>query len=159
GWAYLALLVLGVAAAVAVGAWRMRLEERSGTPARRWLWGGALLAVVVVGGYLALDAPVVLSRPEVEGLSIRGGSRMGLPFVATLVGRMLYPAAHVAEFVRGSIRAVPRGQPEAAGAIGLSSSQRLRYVVLPQAFRIATPPIINQCLNLTKNTSLGVAVA
>jgi len=159
GWAYLALLVAGVAAAVAVGAWRTRLEERTGAPARRWLWIGAVLAVVIVGGYLALDAPVVLSRPEVEGLGIRGGNRMGLPFVATLVGLVLYTSSHVAEIVRGSILAVPRGQTEAAGAIGLSSSQRLRYVVLPQAFRVATPPIINQCLNLTKNTSLGVAVA
>lgn len=159
GWAYLALLVVGVAAAVAVGAWRTRREERTGAPARRWLWIGAVLAVVIVGGYLALDAPVVLSRPEVEGLGIRGGNRMGLPFVATLVGLVLYTSSHVAEIVRGSILAVPRGQTEAAGAIGLSSSQRLRYVVLPQAFRVATPPIINQCLNLTKNTSLGVAVA
>jgi general L-amino acid transport system permease protein len=101
----------------------------------------------------------VLSHPEVEGLSITGGARMGLPFVATLVGLVLYTSSHVAEIVRGSILAVPKGQTEAAGAIGLSAGQRLRHVVLPQAFRIATPPIINQCLNLTKNTSLGVAVA
>ena len=159
GLAYLALVVVGLAAAVAVAAWRRGVEERSGTPARRWLWGGALFAVVVVAGYVALDAPVVVSRPEVEGLGIVGGNRMSLPFVATLVGLVLYTSSHVAEIVRGSILAVPRGQNEAASAIGLSSSQRLRYVVLPQAFRIATPPIINQCLNLTKNTSLGVAVA
>ncbi len=159
GLAYLALVTLGLAAAMAVGAWRSRVEERSGAPGRRWLWGGALFAVVAVAGYVALDAPVVVSRPEVEGLGITGGNRMGLPFVATLVGLVLYTSSHVAEIVRGSILAVPRGQNEAAGAIGLSSSQRLRYVVLPQAFRIATPPIINQCLNLTKNTSLGVAVA
>jgi general L-amino acid transport system permease protein len=84
---------------------------------------------------------------------------MGLPFVSVLVGLTLYTSSHVAEIVRGSILAVPRGQAEAATAIGLSNSQRLRYVVLPQAFRIALPPIINQFLNLTKNTSLGVAVA
>jgi general L-amino acid transport system permease protein len=65
----------------------------------------------------------------------------------------------VAEIVRGSILAVPGGQSEAATALGLTTSQRLRYVVLPQAFRIAVPPTINQFLNLTKNTSLGVAVA
>ena len=60
--------------------------------------------------------------------------------------------------MRGSILAVARGQTEAAEALGLSSGQRLRHVVLPQAFRIAVPPIINQFLNLTKNTSLGIAV-
>jgi general L-amino acid transport system permease protein len=65
----------------------------------------------------------------------------------------------VAEIVRGSILAVPYGQTEAATAVGLRPGQRLRYVVLPQAFRIALPPTINQFLNLTKNTSLGVAVA
>jgi general L-amino acid transport system permease protein len=159
GWLYLVLLAAGVAAALAVGAWRERVEERSGAPARRWAWGGGLVVAVAVGGYVALAAPVVLSHPEVEGLSISGGSRMGLPFVATLIGLVLYTSSHVAEIVRGSILAVPNGQTEAAGAIGLTGSQRLRYVVLPQAFRIATPPIINQCLNLTKNTSLGVAVA
>lgn len=159
GWLYLALLVLALTAGLAVGAWRGRVEERSGAPARRWLWGGGLFLAVAIGGYVALSAPVVLSHPEVSGLSITGGSRMGLPFVATLVGLVLYTSSHIAEIVRGSILAVPKGQTEAAGAIGLSSGQRLRYVVLPQAFRIATPPIINQCLNLTKNTSLGVAVA
>jgi general L-amino acid transport system permease protein len=159
GWAYLAVLAVGAIAAVAVGRWRARREERTGAPARRWLWSGAIVVVAVVGGYVALSAPVDLSRPEVDGLSISGGTRLGLPFVATLVGLVIYTASHVAEIVRGAILAVPKGQTEAAQAIGLSPGQRLRNVVLPQAFRIATPPIINQCLNLTKNTSLGVAVA
>jgi general L-amino acid transport system permease protein len=159
GWAYAAVLAAGVVAALALGRWRSRVEETTGAPARRWLWAGAPLVLAAVGGWFALSAPVVLSRPEVEGLSISGGARMGLPFVATLVGLVLYTASHVAEIVRGSILAVPKGQTGAAGAIGLSSGQRLRHVVLPQAFRIATPPIINQCLNFTKNTSLGVAVA
>lgn len=159
GWPYIGLLVLAVVAAVVLGRWRGRLEERTGAPARRWLWSGGVFLAVAVVGYVALSAPVVLSRPEVEGLGVVGGARMGLPFVSTLVGLTLYTSSHVAEIVRGSILAVPRGQLEAAGAVGLSPGQRLRYVVLPQAFRIATPPIINQCLNLTKNTSLGVAVA
>jgi general L-amino acid transport system permease protein len=159
GWAYAALLAVAAIAAVVVGRWRARVEERTGAPARRWAWVGGIVTVAVVGGHVALSGPVVLSRPEVEGLSVTGGARMGLPFVATLVGLVLYTSSHVAEIVRGSILAVPKGQTEAAGAIGLSGGQRLRYVVLPQAFRIATPPIINQCLNLTKNTSLGVAVA
>ncbi|MBN2622131.1 MAG: ABC transporter permease subunit [Acidimicrobiales bacterium] len=159
GLPYLALLVAGLVVALALAAWRGRVEERTGAPARRWLWGGGVFVAVAVAGYVALSAPVVLSRPEVVGLSVEGGNRMGLPFVAVLVGLVLYTSSHVAEIVRGSIQAVPKGQTEAAGAIGLSGGQRLRYVVLPQAFRIATPPIINQCLNLTKNTSLGVAVA
>jgi len=157
--AYVALLAVAVVVAVGLGRWRARVEERTGAPARRWLWSGGVIVVAAVGGYVALSAPIVLSHPEVEGLSISGGARMGLPFVATLIGLVLYTSSHVAEIVRGSILAVPKGQTEAAGAIGLSPGQRLRHVVLPQAFRIAIPPIINQCLNLTKNTSLGVAVA
>jgi general L-amino acid transport system permease protein len=159
GWTYVFLLVAAAAAAVGLSRWRRQVEERTGTPARRWLWAGGPFVAVAALGYVALSGPVVISRPEVEGLRLVGGARMGLPFVSTLVGLVLYTSSHVAEIVRGSILAVPRGQIEAAGAIGLSPGQRLRYVVLPQAFRIATPPIINQCLNLTKNTSLGVAVA
>ena len=159
GGLYLALLALAVGGALLLGRWRTRVEERTGRPSRRWLLGGGLVLVVAVAGWFALDAPIVISRPDVtNGLSIEGGTKVGLPFVAVLVGLVLYTSTHVAEIVRGSILAVPRGQSEAATAIGLSNAQRLRRVVLPQAFRIAVPPLINQALNLTKNTSLGVAV-
>ena len=159
GGLYLALLALAVGGALLLGRWRTRVEERTGRPSRRWLLGGGLVLVVAVAGWFALDAPIVISRPDVtNGLSIEGGTKVGLPFVAVLVGLVLYTSTHVAEIVRGSILAVPRGQSEAATALGLSNAQRLRRVVLPQAFRIAVPPLINQALNLTKNTSLGVAV-
>jgi general L-amino acid transport system permease protein len=72
---------------------------------------------------------------------------------------VLYTASHIAEIVRGSILAVSRGQAEAADALGLSSFQRLRLVVLPQAFRIMIPPLANQYLNLMKNSSLGIAIS
>ncbi|HYY76970.1 MAG TPA: ABC transporter permease subunit, partial [Gaiellaceae bacterium] len=80
-------------------------------------------------------------------------------YAALLLGLTLYTASHIAEIVRGSILAVPRGQSEAANAVGLSSFLRLRHVVLPQAFRISIPPVANQYLNLVKNSSLGVAVS
>ncbi|HEY8527719.1 MAG TPA: ABC transporter permease subunit [Acidimicrobiales bacterium] len=159
GGLYLALLVAAVVAALALGRWRRAVEERTGRPARAWTLGVTLVAVVAMAGYVALDAPMVLSRPEVVGRRVEGGTIMSLPFAAVLVGLVLYTSSHVAEIVRGAILAVPKGQTEAATALGLSPGQRLRHVVLPQAFRIAVPPIINQFLNLTKNTSLGVAVA
>ncbi len=79
-------------------------------------------------------------------------------FVAVMAALVLYTASHVAEIVRGSIQAVSKGQTEAAEALALRSFQRLRFVVLPQAFRIAVPPMINQFLNYVKNTSLALAV-
>ena len=159
GGLYLVVLAAAAAAGALVARWRVHREESTGQAARRWAWGVGVTAVVAVVGYVALDAPFVLSRPEVGGRAVEGGAVMSLPFVSVLVGLVLYTSSHVAEIVRGSILSVPRGQSEAGTAIGLTNTQRLRHVVLPQAFRVAVPPIGNQFLNLTKNTSLGVAVA
>jgi general L-amino acid transport system permease protein len=109
--------------------------------------------------------PFVFQRPEVV---VRGagfvnygitGQVMSIPFFAVWVGVTLYTAAFIAEIVRGGILAVSKGQTEAAQAVGLKRSQYLRLIILPQAFRIILPPLGNQYLNLTKNTSLGIAVA
>jgi general L-amino acid transport system permease protein len=86
------------------------------------------------------------------------GAVMTVPFFAVWIGVTLYTAAFIAEIVRGGIRAVSKGQTEAAQAVGLKRSQYLRFIILPQAFRIILPPLGNQYLNLTKNTSLGIAV-
>jgi general L-amino acid transport system permease protein len=116
------------------------------------------VGLVAVAGYLALDGPIVLSHPSVDNRRVAGGLTTSIGYGAVVTGLVLYTSSHVAEIVRGSVQSVDRGQNEAAGALGLSSSQRLRYVVLPQAFRVAVPPMINQFLNLTKNSSLAIAV-
>jgi general L-amino acid transport system permease protein len=157
--AYAVLLAVGLVAALAVAAWRTRISDASGAPHHRVLWAGGLFLVVAVMGYLALGGPVTLSRPEVGERAITGGASLNIPYVALTAALGLYHGSHIAEIVRGSIQAVPHGQVEAAMAIGLSDFQRLRFVILPQAFRIAVPPTINQYLSLTKNTSLGIAVA
>jgi len=155
---YLGLLALALVAAVVVGVWRTRVNERTGEPHHRVAWGAALVAAVAGVGYVALAGPIELSRPRAEGFNVRGGIAMVGPFATLLVALVIYTASHVAEIVRGSIQAVPRGQVEAASALALTEFQRLRFVVMPQAFRIAIPPTINQYLNLTKNTSLGIAI-
>src|SRR5680860_1132970 len=109
-------------------------------------------------GFLALGGPVRPSCPALEGRLIIGGVQLAPAFAALLTALTLYTASHIAEIVRGSIQAVPKGQTEAANAIALSSFQRLRYVVLPQAFRIAVPPLSNQFLNLIKNSSLAAFI-
>jgi general L-amino acid transport system permease protein len=151
--------VVGLAAAIGVAAWRTRVFDRTGQPHHRVLWGGGLLLAVLVVGFFVFGRPLTVSLPERGELSTTGGFRLSPEYAALLIGLALYTASHIAEIVRGSILAVPRGQTEAANAVGLSGFQRLRFVVLPQAFRISVPPIANQYLNLVKNSSLGVAIA
>ncbi len=155
---YLLVLLVGVAVALAVSRWRTRRFEATGEPHHRVLCGVAIVAAVAALGFVGLGGPVDVSRAEVLNRNVDGGVAMSTGYAALLTGLVLYTASHVAEIVRGSIQAVAPGQTEAATALGLSDLQRLRHVVLPQAFRIAVPPIINQFLNLTKNTSLGIAV-
>ena len=88
-----------------------------------------------------------------------GGITMTAPYFGALLALTVYTSSHIAEIVRGSIQAVPRGQGEAADALALSGFQRMWYVVLPQAMRIAVPATGNQFLNLTKNSSLAAAIS
>ncbi|WP_420641099.1 ABC transporter permease subunit [Candidatus Leptofilum sp.] len=104
------------------------------------------------------ETPVRLSVPKLEGFNFVGGSKLTLEFAAILLGLVLYTAAFVAEIVRAGILSVSKGQTEAARALGLSETQRLRLVVLPQALRVIIPPLTSQYLNLTKNSSLAAAV-
>jgi len=156
--AFLLVLAAALVGAVVLWIWRTRVEDRTGKPHHRVVWSGGLLVAVGVVTFLLLEAPIGTSRPRVEARQVAGGITMLSGYLAVTIGLTLYTASHVAELVRGSILAVPRGQSEAAHAVALSEFQRLRFVVLPQAFRIAIPPLINQYLNLTKNTSLGIAV-
>jgi general L-amino acid transport system permease protein len=149
----------GLAAAAAVVFWRTRRFDRTGEPHHRVLWGGGVLLVALVVAFIASARPLALSLPERGELATTGGFRLSPEYAALLIGLSLYTASHIAEIVRGAILAVARGQTEAADAVGLSGFQRLRFVVLPQAFRISVPPMANQYLNLVKNSSLGVAVA
>lgn len=152
-------LAAAVAAAWLVARWRRRVHEATGAPAYRWTAAAVAFAIVVVVAQLALGSPVSISAPAVDGRQISGGITMLPEFAALLAALVVYTASHIAEIVRGSIQAVPKGQVEAASALALSPSQRMRLVVLPQAMRIAVPAIGNQYLNLTKNSSLGVAIS
>lgn len=104
------------------------------------------------------ETPVRISIPRIEGLNFVGGIKLTPSFAALLIGLVLYTGAFIAEIVRAGIQSVPKGQSEAARALGLSESQRLRLVVLPQALRVIIPPLTSQYLNLTKNSSLAIAV-
>ncbi|MDQ3670749.1 MAG: ABC transporter permease subunit [Actinomycetota bacterium] len=155
---FLAVLAVALALAAFVVWWRTRRFDATGEPHHRVLWAAAVLVLGVVAAYFSSGRPFALSLPEQERFGTIGGFRLSPEFGALLIALVLYTASHIAEIVRGSILAVQRGQSEAATALGLSGFQRMRYVVLPQAFRISVPPMANQYLNLTKNSSLGIAI-
>jgi general L-amino acid transport system permease protein len=93
-----------------------------------------------------------------QGLNFKGGFSVTAQFVTIVIGLVAYTGAFIAEVVRAGILAVPKGQTEAALAVGLRRNLVLRLVVLPQALRVIIPPLTNQYLNLAKNSSLGVAI-
>ncbi|MBI1293899.1 ABC transporter permease subunit [bacterium] len=103
-------------------------------------------------------APLVMSRPEIQGFNFRGGLSLSPEFFALLLGLVIYTGAFIAEIVRAGINAVAKGQWEASRALGFTAGQTLRMIVLPQALRVIIPPMTSQYLNLTKNSSLAIAV-
>jgi general L-amino acid transport system permease protein len=151
-------LVGGVAAGAVAWRWRTGVNDRTGRPPRGALWAVAAFLAAATPGFLVGGAPVAADVPEVGRFGYEGGFQLSPEFTALLLGLVIYTAAFIAEIVRGSIQAVSKGQKEAAEALGLSPGQQLRLVVLPQALRIAIPPLNSQYLNLTKNTSLALAI-
>ena len=116
-----------------------------------------VIAGAVVGWALG-GAPSAWNIPKAGDVSVDGGSSFTPEFISVLLGLTFYTAAFVAEVVRGGIQSVSLGQSEAASALGLSRGQTMRLVMLPQALRVIIPPMTNQFLNLTKNSSLAVAI-
>lgn len=156
---FLLALGLGVVAAIVVGIWRTRRFDATGQPHHRALYGLLVFVAIGVIAWLLLDRPTELSVPVRDGRRVEGGAQLYPEYGALLISLVLYTSSFIAEIIRGAIQAVPRGQVEAASALGLRWFDRLRYVILPQALRIATPATGNEFLNLTKNVSLGVAIA
>ncbi len=156
-WA-IVLLVALVAAAI-VKTVLARQQDATGKPRYPWWSASGVLLLIAVVSFFATGGPLEFQRPELEGRVYIGGAQMSPEFAALVVGLVLYTGAFIAEVVRASVLSVPRGQDEAAAALGLKPLERLRHIVLPQALRIMIPPLTNQYLNLTKNTSLAVAVA
>ncbi len=117
-----------------------------------------LLALPIVGWLVAGESPLGTDVPVMGKFNFEGGMRLTTEYAALLTGLMIYTGAFIAEVVRAGIMAVDRGQFEAARAVGLNNMQVLRLVVFPQAMRVIIPPLISQYLNLTKNSSLAIAV-
>ncbi len=156
-WALLGMLA-GICAGLLYRHWAYRKFEQTGI-VRSMFWMPVLMVMLgAVLGWLLGGAPGDVDFPHLGEFAIENGGALTPEFLAVLLGLTVYTAAFVAEVVRSGIQSVSMGQSEAAAALGLSKGQEMRLVMLPQALRVIIPPMTNQYLNLTKNSSLAVAI-
>lgn len=156
--ATLLALAAGIAGTVLLARRFTARQMATGQRPRLWPWGLALMVGLPAAVWAAMGAPFTIDAPELRGFNFRGGGTITPEFAALLLGLVLYTAAFIAEIVRAGILAVHTGQWEAAGALGLSRGEQLRLIILPQALRVIIPPMTSQYLNITKNSSLAVAI-
>ena len=133
-------------------------QEATGIRPAVWPVGLGLLIALPVVVWAVLGAPFQWDVPVLRGFNFQGGGTLSPEYFALMLGLVIYTASYIAEIVRSGIQAIPQGQWEAAGALGLRPGQVLRQIILPQSLRIIIPPMTSQYLNLTKNSSLAVAV-
>lgn len=157
-WLTLAVLVLGIVGSVALARANTRHMMATGE-FRPTLWPSlALIIALPLIVFAVTGFPVSFEFPEATRFNLVGGWQVQPEFLALFLALSFYTASFVAEIVRAGILSVSKGQTEAASALGLTRGKLLRLVIVPQAFRVIIPPLTSQYLNLTKNTSLGLAV-
>ncbi len=138
--------------------WANKRQEETGKDFPVILVVSVSIIIVPIIAYFIGGANFNFEYPELRGFNFRGGKSISPEFLALTFALVIYTATFIAEAIRSGIEAVSKGQKEAAASIGLSPYQALKLVVLPQAIRIAIPPVINQYLNLAKNSSLAAAI-
>lgn len=159
--AYTVMAAAGIAGCIAayvLRRWAIKRQEKTGRTFPVFAFSLGIIIGSPFVTWLLFGAPHKMSVPELVGFNFQGGLNMSPEFGALLLGLVLYTAAFVAEIVRAGIQAIGKGQTEAAMAIGLKRGQILNLVILPQALRVIIPPLTSQMLNLTKNSSLAVAI-
>ncbi len=150
--------VIAIIAAIATARWAHRRQAATGQPFHTiWVSAGLIVGLPLLA-FLIAGAPLSFDFPVAGKFNLTGGSVVGPEFMSLFLALSFYTAAFIAEIVRSGIRGVPKGQTEAAAALGLHPSAITRLVVIPQAFRIIIPPLSSQYLNLTKNSSLAIAI-
>jgi general L-amino acid transport system permease protein len=157
-WVTPAVLALSIAGVVWLRGWARRRREATGQGFPAFKVGLAIVILPALVAWIVTGAPLEWSIPELRGFRFEGGAPVLPELVAVWFALSLYTGTFIAEAVRGGIQAVSGGQTDAARSLGLSRGQTLRLVVIPQAMRVIVPPVTNQYLSLTKNSSLGAAV-
>lgn len=157
-WWVAVALVIGIAGAAMFARYSQKRQEATG---QRYpvIWiNSAVIIVLPLLAYWMAGSPATLEMPVFKGFNFQGGLVLTPEFLALTLALAVYTGAFIAEIVRAGILAVSHGQTEAAYALGLKSNWTMRLVILPQALRVIVPPMISQYLNLTKNSSLAIAV-
>jgi len=157
-WMIGAALVAALIGGWLISRWAKKRHDETGQEFPVFWVNLALLILLPLLAYYAAGKPLHFDYPELKGFNFRGGKTFTPEFLALLFALTIYTATFIAEAIRSGIEAVNKGQKEAATSLGLTPMQSLKLVILPQAIRISIPPIINQYLNLTKNSSLAAAV-
>ncbi len=160
-WVWWICAAAAVAAALVVHWMMTRRELRTGRPSYPLIWAVGVAVVIGAGAWFAVGGtPLVVDLPHPEGRfgRLQGGVTLSSELAALLVGLVIYTSSFIAEIVRAGLQSVSRGQGEASRSLGLDGLATLRYVTFPQALRVIVPPLISQYLNLTKNSSLAIAI-
>ncbi len=159
GWQAIPIaLIVGIIATILLKRWAKRRQESTGQIFPIGWVGLGLIVGLPLLAFFATGIPVTMEDPVLKGFNFRGGFNVPPEFVALWFALSIYTGAFIAENVRAGIQAVSYGQTEASHALGLNEGRTLRLVVIPQALRVIIPPLTSQYLNLTKNSSLAVAI-
>jgi general L-amino acid transport system permease protein len=150
--------LIALAASMALRSYARRRLFQSGRMLKIWPYVVGMLIGLPILASLVFGAPVNFEIPQLKGFNFAGGSRIIPEFVALTLALSTYTGAFIAEVVRAGILSVHKGQMEAGSSLGLTRGETLRLIVVPQALRVILPPLTNQYLNLTKNSSLAVAI-
>ncbi|HCM1426839.1 TPA: amino acid ABC transporter permease [Vibrio parahaemolyticus] len=154
----IAAFVIGLVATISISIWARNKQRLTGQQTPMGRIGLGLLVGLPLLVYFVSGMPISLEYPELKGFNFKGGISIIPELAALLLALSVYTAAFIAEIVRSGINAVSHGQTEAAMSLGLPRAKTLKLVVIPQALRIIIPPLTSQYLNLTKNSSLAMAI-
>ena len=157
GWVGIVLLI-SIALVVAFKRWAKRVQDNTGKIYPVFWISLVILTVLPFLALVAMGTPISWDIPALKGFNFRGGMAIKPEFIALWLGLSYYTAAFIAEIVRAGILAVSHGQTEAAHALGVRPNRTLQLIIVPQALRIIVPPLCSQYLNLTKNSSLAIAI-
>jgi len=156
-WVLIAFIV-GIVAMVFMKRHFRQKQDKTGIYTHTFGYSMGLVLGLPLIVFFLMGSPLYFDYPELKGFNFKGGRVFSPEFLALAFALSVYTATYIAEAIRSGIEAVNKGQKEAAASLGLTQTQSLKLVVLPQALRVAIPPTINQYLNLTKNSSLATAI-